>query len=220
MPTRGSDLGNRCIEAEFATRVILRLQRLEPNLTPLFTAVPHLGALVSVSVVDVGMQLTPASALADNFTEIVAKLGCCQVTGGVGRGISNERCKKHVVASICEGCRAAVDSLHALHRVTLEKEKRVVEWRVSSNAESKEVICFSLSSDVICLHVDGKAWVRASDVLAWWRVEGNSSPCGEVTVCSRCWRAGEGSDVVEWLGVDGVNNGDAFLDNPEQDDGL
>lgn len=110
--------------------------------------------------------------------------------------------------------------MNTFHRVALEHEDGAIEGRGAADGIGEDGVRAGLGGDVVLLQVDGKTGVGEADVLAGWRVEGDAGPSGEVFVGAGLGLGGERADVVEGLGVGGVDGCDAFLDDVEQDDGL
>ena len=140
-----------------------------------------------------------------------------RVTDG---GITDERGGKEVVASIGECAVVVVDCFHALQRVTLEHEDRVVERRSNVSFGGKEVPCLLLGSDVIRVEIDRETWVGKPSFLAGRRAGGNPGPFGEVVVVSSDGLCRNGPNVVEGASKLRIDGGYTFLDNVEYDDRL
>lgn len=156
----------------------------------------------------------------EDVTELVAELGSLLVQVSTGGLVGDERGSEEVGITEGKGGRLAVDGAETLGGVTLEHEEGVGKRRARSDVGGKVLPGLLHGLDVVRLEVQREAGVDKAILLAGSSVEADASPLGEVTVVSRVGRDSERTNVVERLADGGINSLDAFLDDPEENDGL
>lgn len=214
-------LQNRRVEAELAFGIVLCLEGLQPVLPPGVVAVPLLRSLGAVGVVDVGVQLRLLGSLMNNLAQLVPELRDGRILRGAGGVVDDERGSEHTVGAESKGTGAGVDGANTGGGVILEHEDRVCVWIVGTrDGGGVEVVGGSQRGTVVVLDVDGEAGVVEAEVLARRRVKSDVCPGTEVAVGAGLGGHGQRADVPEGLGVDRVDNVDAFLHREHDDDGL
>jgi hypothetical protein len=218
---RARPLQDGRVEAELAPGIVLFLEGREALLPPRVVAVPLLRRLGAVRVVDVRVQLGLAGALVDDVAQLGAEGGDGGVLCGARRVVDDERGGEHAVGAEGEGAGAVVDGAHAARGVVFEHEDGVcVGVGGARDGGGVDVVGEAQRSGVVVLDVDGEAGVVEAKVLARRRVEGDVGPRAEVAVGARLGRDGEGTQLLEGLSVDGVDDVDALLHGVHDDDGL
>ena len=213
-------LRNRRIKAKSPLRIILLLQHLQLLLTPLLRAIPLLRRLVSKRIIHVRMQLLPPTSLAQNLPQPHTQAARFLINLRVGRIITDQRRSKDVIATVRERGGLHVNRLDTLLGVSFEHEDGVEERGGRSSFGREEVVCFLLCGHVVFLDIRWEARVCETGFLARWRVVGDARPGGGVEVGSGLRLDGERADGVEGCGDGGIDGGDAFLDDVEDDNGL
>lgn len=129
-------------------------------------SVPVFWGLVSISIVDVCVQLAVTATIEDDLAKFIAEFRRCRIDlCSVGR-VSDERREKERVLSECEGRSVVAKSFYASMGIALEHEEGTVEGRACCGAGGEKIVGLPLGRGVVRLDIDRESRIDLSILLA------------------------------------------------------